>query len=1107
LAEELHVELIRLLALTGQRRRAMEQVVRLVRSLKRELGAEPQPATRELALAIRDGRFPEIARSLEPSRPAPAAPRQTSGTVTFLVAGMQGTAGSGDRGDGGYAHEILCRVVEEHGGQMLDAVGESSLKGAVFPLAGAAVAAALAAREALVASEAGQDDPLRLRFALHSGDAQAGGDDPGAPLIIASAIVAAGHGGQILLSRATQELVRGALPPGVALRDLGEHRLKGAPHSHHVYQLAGGDLPADFPPLRTPQGRGRAMPAGIDAIIGRERELAELAHLHARKRLVTLTGPGGVGKTTLALAAAGAAAGSFPDGAALVELASVQTEALVVPAVARALGVQETGHAPLLDAIATTIEGERLLLLVDNCEHLSGVANVLANLLARCPRLTVLATSRSRLRIKGEQEYPVFPLAVPEALWEDGGKGALPVGPSSSVSPLSPLSEASPPIPPSVPAAVTLFVERASAARPDFTLTVETAPVVAEIVRRLDGLPLAIELAAARVRILSPADLLARLAQPLDLLTGGPRDAPARHQTLRATITWSFDLLGPVEQALFRRLAVFAGGFTIDAVEDVGGRFAQGGERGEEENDKERSSFRPVPPKAARGRPPLSEAPPPSPLDTLSSLVDQNLVIERRRPDGELRFSLLETIREFALEQLVASGEETAVRDTHAAHFLELAERAREELKGSDQAAWLERVDAEHDNLRAALGWLLRIGAAERMLRLAAALWWFWWARGHLSEGRDWLEQALAASAGAPVEARARAIYGAGSLAEAQGDYEQAKQLHEEALALYRVAGDQEGIADALASLGQMARDQGDYDGAVRLLDEALETCRAAGDRRGAAYALIELGTVASYRGGGQLALALYAEGLEILRTARDQRGYAAALTNVATMTFVQGEPERAAPLYEEALNLWRDLGDEQGRATVLTNLGEIMHLRGELEQAVTLYRDALPIYQHAGDRRNAAAVLANLGQAARDRGDLPAAASLLAGSADVYRMIGDKEAMARSLEALAGLAVGMGEAEQGVRLFGRAEALRDEIGAPLAIVAADRYERDVAAARAALPEEVFAAAWETGRELPLMEAISAATQLTSSSGLTREDRTVVGDPLRDLPRLLDTVQ
>ena len=332
--------------------------------------------------------------------------------------------GSGDRDDASSAQEIFRGVVEEHGGQMLDAAGDGSV--AVFPLAAAALEAALAAREALAASGAAREreDPLRVRFALHSSDLKADGDALGTPPTIVTALLAAGHGGQVLLSRATQELVRDDLAPGIELQDLGEHRFKGAPHSHRVYQLAGRNLPSNFPPLRTPQGRGRALPAAVDDLIGRERELAELRHLIDRKRLVTLTGPGGVGKTSLALAVAGATGDEFLDGVALVELAPVQTEALILPVVAHALGVQETGHAPLLDAIATAIEGERLLLLVDNCEHLPGAADVFASLLARCPQLTALATSRSRLRIKGEQEYPVLPLAVPEEVRGEGGRFA-----------------------------------------------------------------------------------------------------------------------------------------------------------------------------------------------------------------------------------------------------------------------------------------------------------------------------------------------------------------------------------------------------------------------------------------------------------------------------------------------------------------------------------------------------------------------------------------------------------------------------------------------------------------------------------------------------------
>ena len=810
--------------------------------------------------------------------------------------------------------------------------------------------------------------------------------------------------------------------------------------------------PTQVLPLPNRDRPSHNLPVQPTPLIGRDAELATLHQMltDPDARLITLTGPAGVGKTRLAVQAAVDAVAAFPDGVWWVPLAAVSDPALVAQAIASPLGVGEVSGESLEETLGQHLRARQTLLLLDNLEQVLAAAPLIARLLETAPGLRVLATSRAPLRVRAEQEVPVAPLALPP---NTPGEVSLTTAQDSP--------------------AVQLFRARAQVVKLGFTLDANNAPTIAAICRRLDGLPLAIELAAARVRILSPEQLLGRLDERLKLLTGGSRDLPARQQTLRATIAWSHDLLDPREQALFASLAVFADGCTFVAAETVCSR---------------------------SGGLTLDV------LDGLDSLVQQSLLRHGEGVDSEPRFTMFETIREFALEQLASSGEEATIRDAHAAYFLHIAEQAREGFRGPDQAPWLTRVDGEHDNLRAALGWLLqglRVDEAARALRLAAALWWFWWVRGHLSEGREWLARALAASDDSPAEVRARALHGAGSLAEAQGDYDQAVNLHDEALALYRSVGDQQGMANTLDGLGQITRDRGDYDQAVRFFDEALAIYRATRDRLGEAYVLINLGTVASYRGGGPLALALYSEGLNILRTLDDTRGLAVALTNVATTAFAHGDPERAEPLYEEALALWTKLEDQQGRARVLTNLGEISQYRGELDRAVALYNEAMPVYRQTGDRREAAAVLTNLGQVARERGNLAEAAALLEGSLTVNLAIGDKEAIARSLENLGGLAVAIGEPEQGTRLLAGAQALREEIGAPIAAIAADAYARDLAAARAVLPEVVFATAWTAGREIPLTELIGQATSL--SAVVSAGQRTAVSDPFRAPPQLLDS--
>jgi predicted ATPase/class 3 adenylate cyclase len=713
---------------------------------------------------------------------------------------------------------LLGAAVAAEGGAVFKTVGDAVC--AAFPEPSRALAAALAGQRALGAEEWGAwglPGPLRVRMALHAGEAEpAGGDYFGPPLNRVARLLGAGHGGQVLLSAAAHELARDALPAGAALADLGEHRLKDLYRPERVFQLRHPDLPSAFPPLRTLAGRPNNLPAQPTPLVGREREAAAAVALLGRDdvRLLTLTGPGGTGKTRLGLQVAADLLEAFPDGCWFVDLAPLADPALVPSAIASVLGVREEGGRPLAEALADHLRDKALLLVLDNLEQLlPAAAPGIGGLLAACPGLTVLATSRAPLRLRAEREWPVPPLGLPD-------RARLP--------PLDRLTQY---------AAVRLFAERAQAVRPDFAVTTANAPAVAEICWRLDGLPLAIELAAARVKAFPPEALLRRLERRLGALTGGARDLPLRQQTLRGAIAWSHDLLGEAERVLFRRLAVFAGGATLEAAEAVAGP------------DGEADVF-----------------------GALASLVDQSLVRQGEGPgalpEGEPRFSMLETIREYGLEQLERSGEAEEAHERHATFFLALAEAAEGELGGPAQGAWLGRLEDEHANLRAALGWALEREPGTA-LRLGGALRGFWEARGHLTEGRGWLERALAGGGGAPAELRAKGLRGAGYLAYRQGDYERAVTQFGEGLALNRALGDRAGIANSLTNLGVVAHRRGEPDRAAALYEEGLGLCRELGDRAGIARSLVNLGAVALDR----------------------------------------GEPDRAATLLEESLGLARGLG------------------------------------------------------------------------------------------------------------------------------------------------------------------------------------------------------
>ena len=699
-------------------------------------------------------------------------------------------------------------------------------------------------------------------------------------------------------------------------------------------------------------------------------------------RLLTLTGPGGVGKTRLALRVAGEVRDRFPDGAWLVDLAPLADPAQVPRAVAAALRVQEAPGQPLQDGLAGALRPRRLLLVLDNCEHVVGTCARLTDALLRaCPALTVLATSREALGIAGETAWRVPSLALPDP------------------------SRLGPPELATRYEAVRLFIDRAAAVQPDFDVTTANAPAVAQICTRLDGIPLAIELAAARVRMLPPEQLLGRLEDRFRLLTGGSRAALPRHQTLRAAVDWSHDLLPEPERALFARLAVFAGGWTLEAAEAVG---------------------------AGDGIEPEDV------LDLLARLTDKSLVVVDAQPDGTARYRLLETLRQYAREKLAAGGAAGAVRRRHAAHFLALAEAAEPELRGPGAAAWLDRLEAEGDNLRAALEWAEATGEAELGLRLGAALFWFW-IRRHSEEGRARLARLLALPAPpgptAGTATRARALTAAGALARYADDNDAAHGLGGAGLALARQAGDAPAIAWATLWLGYVAYARGDDAAAASLCEESRALFAGAGDRQGTAHALRGLARTAARAGADALA---------------------------------EGHFERALALYREA-------GDGAGGAGVQLSLGHLAHRRGDPIRARELFAASLAAHREAGDLIGCANARAALAWLAVTQGDYGAARVAFAESLRLAHRLGQRPGVARELRWLAIVA---GAQDQWERALGLAGAVAtDPTSSGVAWLDPPGLEQVRARAGVALGDPAAAAAWAAGRAMSLDQAVAYALE------------------------------
>ncbi len=766
------------------------------------------------------------------------------------------------------------------------------------------------------------------------------------------------------------------------------------PKQHAAFVDAAGGAPVRAPRAQPPE-YAETPPDGIlpttatlplppTPLIGRTAVLAAvLALLHRPEvRLLTLTGTGGVGKTRLALEIGQQMRDAYADGSTFVALASLGDPSFVLPEIARALGIRHDDARPVATWLADALHARELLLILDNCEHLPAAMPEIAALLAACPGLTVLATSRAALRLRSEWVYPIPPLAFPDM-------AAHPTREALAAAP-----------------AVALFVERAEAVRPDFALTDANAPTVAAICARLDGLPLAIELAAARIATLPPPSLLARLDRRLSLLTGGARDLPDRQRTLRDTIAWSYQLLKPAEQALFARLAVFVGGRTLDAIAavcDAPNRCSPDGSGGDV-------------------------------LDGVEALVRHSLLQMEEGIAGEPRFVLLETLHEFARERLAERGEAEVMHRAHAAYFLALAEAAEPELTGPRQRTWLDRLEAEHDNLRAALRWVLARQETETALRLGGALWRFWDMRGYLTEGRRWLEAALAQGDGGPAAARATVLAGISVLIKQQGEYGAARRFAEQGVALWRTVADPRGLAFGCNALGDVAQAQGDDAAAHAHFAESLACARAVGDRRGIARGLNNLAEVTQDQ-DAMAARALFAESLTLFRELGDLPGIAYTLGNLGVLTQRHGDNDAATMFHEESLHISREANTRPHIAGSLARLGEVAQAQGDDVRACACYTESLMIWRETGDNANVAKCLEGLGTVARARGAMTIAA----------------------------------------HVWGAAGALREQIGAPHAPADRIRYDRELATARLQFDASAWAAAWAAGRALPLEQAITIA--------------------------------
>ncbi len=942
-----------------------------------------------------------------------------SGTVTFLFTDIENSTKLAREYPETWEatrarhHTILREVIEDDHGYVFQVIGDAFC--AAFHKAGDALRAAVTAQQKLQ-NELWGEITIYVRIGIHTGEAENEGDEYRGytTLSFVQRLMSAGHGGQILISNTTENLLREQLPEHVALRNMGSQKFSGVPSPVRVFQVIAPDLPTEFLPLRTIDNLPNNLPTQLTSFVGREKELADAKRLLQNTRLLTLIGPGGTGKTRLSIQVAGEMLDQYPDGAWFVELAPILDPLLVPRATAIAIGLRDEPHRPAIDMLCDYLREKKLLIVLDNCEHLvDACAQMADHILRMAPDARILATSREALGIGGEVTYRVPSLALPDPL---------------QLPPVESLSQFE---------AVRLFIDRATAAVPTFTVTNTNAPSLAQVCYRLDGIPLAIELAAAKIRVLSIEQIATRLDDRFRLLTGGSRTALERHQTLRAAIDWSYNLLSPAEQVLFQRLSVFVGGWRLEAAESV----CEGGSVRSEEV-----------------------------LDLLEQLIHKSLV-NKEEEQGESRYQMLETIRQYANEKLIQAGEEHDIRDRHLHYFLKLSEQIELGLVGPEQKEWFARTDNERNNLRLALGHALGTDV-EAGLYIAGRLELFW--RDFDSrEGKRWLGEFLQKSDSKEYpHAKAKALCTQARIL--YGDFQQyneAESAAEEALALFRAVGDLYGEVDSLVSLGRIVGDLADVAKRAEFLEQALRLAETLGDIRRQAYALYVLGW--DHRDYTR-AFACWEQSIKLYRQIGHWAGLANALSDMGYFLLVDNQIDRAEEYLDEANVLFQQL-NIHGRSQLLMAYGEIALRRGDFERGRDYFQESARISHEIGSLMNYLWARGHCGFAELGAGAIIEAYKIFAETAQEFQKDGNRIGVVYMMEGMSRFYITIGKAEVAARLIGWADRTRQEISDPRPKVEQADIDKVSAACIAKTGETAFSDAYEEGTKLSLDEAVELA--------------------------------